>query len=96
MIDGLYPSFGILAVDDEPAWLRSLRVALGRAGIDHLGRLTDPFFTTKRDQGGTGLGLSVSATIVKEHGGTLEFRSTPGAGTTATLTLPELREEAAA
>jgi DNA-binding NtrC family response regulator len=31
-----YPSFPILAVDDEPAWLRSLRVALGRAGVDHL------------------------------------------------------------
>jgi DNA-binding NtrC family response regulator len=30
------PSFPILLVDDEPAWLRSLRVALGRAGIDHV------------------------------------------------------------
>jgi polar amino acid transport system substrate-binding protein len=63
---------------------------------EHLPRLTDPFFTTKRESGGTGLGLSVSAGIVKEHGGTLEFRSSPGAGTTATLTIPELSEEAAA
>ncbi|ACL65144.1 histidine kinase [Anaeromyxobacter dehalogenans 2CP-1] len=55
---------------------------------EHLPRLTDPFFTTKRDSGGTGLGLSVSSGIVKEHGGTLEFRSAPGAGTTATVTLP--------
>ncbi|HSD19393.1 MAG TPA: sigma-54 dependent transcriptional regulator [Anaeromyxobacter sp.] len=31
-----YPSFAILAVDDEPAWLRSLRVALGRAGVDNV------------------------------------------------------------
>ena len=31
-----YPSFPVLAVDDEPAWLRSLRVALGRAGVDNL------------------------------------------------------------
>jgi len=31
-----YPSFGILAVDDEPAWLRAVRVALGRAGIDNV------------------------------------------------------------
>ncbi|HET7826465.1 MAG TPA: transporter substrate-binding domain-containing protein [Anaeromyxobacter sp.] len=63
---------------------------------EHLPRLTDPFFTTKRESGGTGLGLSVSAGIVKEHGGTLEFRSRPGAGTTAILTLPEAHEEAAA
>jgi len=54
----------------------------------HLPRLTDPFFTTKRDSGGTGLGLSVSAGIVKEHGGTLSFHSVPGGGTTVRLALP--------
>ncbi|MFA7402948.1 MAG: transporter substrate-binding domain-containing protein [Pelobacteraceae bacterium] len=60
---------------------------------EHLSRLTDPFFTTKRDMGGTGLGLSVSAGIVKEHGGTLEFESPSGCGTTVTLTLPAFKEE---
>jgi polar amino acid transport system substrate-binding protein len=55
---------------------------------EHLPHLTDPFFTTKRDTGGTGLGLSVSAGIIKEHGGMLEFDSAPGAGTTVTLILP--------
>ncbi|GAO02489.1 transporter substrate-binding domain-containing protein [Anaeromyxobacter sp. PSR-1] len=63
---------------------------------EHLARLTDPFFTTKRETGGTGLGLSVSAGIVKEHGGRLEFGSQPGVGTTAALVLPALHEEAAA
>jgi polar amino acid transport system substrate-binding protein len=55
---------------------------------EHIPHLTDPFFTTKRESGGTGLGLSVSATIVKEHGGSLEFASEPGSGTIVTLTLP--------
>ena len=63
---------------------------------EHLSRLTDPFFTTKQNEGGTGLGLSVSAGIVKEHGGTLQFASIPGSGTTVTLTLPEHREESLA
>jgi len=59
-------------------------------GIDaeHLGRLTDPFFTTKRESGGTGLGLSVTAQIVRDHGGQLEFHSQPGRGTEVVLTLP--------
>ncbi len=67
------------------------------AGIDpeHLPHLMDPFFTTKRDEGGTGLGLSVSAGIVKEHGGRLVFDSTPGVGTTVYLRLPAQKENEA-
>jgi polar amino acid transport system substrate-binding protein len=60
---------------------------------EHLSRLTDPFFTTKREIGGTGLGLSVSDGIVKDHGGHLAFDSSPAAGTTVTLALPAAREE---
>lgn len=62
---------------------------------EYLARLTDPFFTTKRDSGGTGLGLSVSAGIVKEHGGVMTFDSTPGRETVVTLTLPAYNEEQA-
>ncbi len=75
-----------------------LRVHDEGTGIlpEHLPHLTDPFFTTKRGSGGTGLGLSVSAGIVKEHGGSLVFDSTKGTGTTVTLTLPAARKEPAA
>jgi signal transduction histidine kinase len=75
---------------DREAGTVVLRLADEGVGIapEHIPHLTDPFFTTKRESGGTGLGLSVSASIVKEHDGTLEFASRPGAGTTVTLTLP--------
>jgi polar amino acid transport system substrate-binding protein len=65
------------------------------AGIpaEIINRITDPFFTTKRSYGGTGLGLSVSAGIVKEHQGSLRFSSSPEAGTAATISFPVWREE---
>jgi PAS domain S-box-containing protein len=55
-----------------------------------LPHITDPFFTTKSDSGGIGLGLSISSRIIKEHGGTLTFTSEPGRGTTAEIILPIL------
>lgn len=41
-----------------------------------------------REQGGTGLGLSIVQSIVAAHGGQVELTSTPGQGTTCTVTLP--------
>lgn len=55
---------------------------------EHLGRIYDPFFTTKAIGRGTGLGLSITYGIVQEHGGTLACDSAVGKGTTFTLTLP--------
>lgn len=59
---------------------------------DVLDRITEPFFTTKLTSGGTGLGLSISYTIIKEHGGTLDFVSEPERGTTALLRLPVIAQ----
>ena len=56
-----------------------------------LERIKDPFFTTKHDQGGVGLGVSISESIVAEYGGRLEYASEPGAGTTATVSLRAAR-----
>lgn len=56
-----------------------------------LPHITDPFFTTKSDSGGIGLGLSISSRIVKEHGGTLTFTSELGKGTTTEIILPVLQ-----
>jgi PAS domain S-box-containing protein len=57
---------------------------------EDLKHIIDPFFTTKRNMGGTGLGLSVSYNIVKSHGGSLVLKSLPGKGTMARVSFPVL------
>lgn len=52
-------------------------------------RAAEPFFSTKRAEGGTGLGLTIAREIVKHHGGELALgRRTEGVGTRATISLP--------
>lgn len=53
---------------------------------EDLPRVGEPFFTTK--EGGTGLGVAIAQRIVERHGGTLAYRSVPGRGTVAGITLP--------
>jgi len=55
---------------------------------EKLPHITDPFFTTKHDVGGVGLGLSISSKIVEEHGGAIRFTSQTNIGTTAEIILP--------
>ena len=59
-------------------------------GIDPslLKKIFEPFFSTKCDTGGTGLGLYISEMIVEEHRGTIEFTSKPQYGTCVTVRLP--------
>lgn len=67
-----------------------IRVADEGTGIspEVLAHITEPFFSTKLDSGGTGLGAYISHSVIKGHGGSLEFESKEGQGTTAIISLP--------
>ena len=71
-----------------------IRVADEGVGIppQHLDQVLNPFFTTKRDSGGLGLGLSTCSAIIKDHGGQIRFDSRPGEGTTVWVILPVDKE----
>jgi PAS domain S-box-containing protein len=53
-----------------------------------IGKIFDPFFTTKDPGMGTGLGLSVSYGIIRDHDGEITVESVPGKGSRFTITLP--------
>lgn len=69
-----------------------VRVSVADAGVgmpaEVIDRIFEPFYTTKPVGEGTGLGLSVSFAIVREHGGCMWVHSEPGVGTTFTIDLP--------
>jgi PAS domain S-box-containing protein len=67
-----------------------LRITDSGSGIpsDIMGKISDPFFTTKDPGEGTGLGLSITYSIIKEHNGYITVTSELGKGTTFTIHLP--------
>jgi signal transduction histidine kinase len=67
-----------------------IKIADTGYGIEkkNLARIFDPFFTTKPTGEGTGLGLSVSYGIIKNHGGDILVDSKVGRGSTFTIVLP--------
>ena len=61
--------------------------------VDIMNRICDPFFSSKPSGEGTGLGLSISHSIIKDHGGRLNFDSVEGAYTNVIIDLPVQSED---
>ena len=86
------PDGGELTVTAKPYSQEFIRIEVKDTGVgikaEDLQKIFDPFFTTKGVGRGTGLGLSVTYTIVKEHGGYIEVDSEVGKGSTFYVYLP--------
>jgi len=103
--DHAMPKGGFIDVRAENVALRAgeipelsggeyVRITVADQGVgippEDLARISDPYFTTKKD--GLGLGLAITHSIVGKHGGHVQIDSQVGAGTTVTLYLPASEE----
>ena len=85
------PEGGSLRIETAPSGdVARLRVIDDGPGMspEVTGHIFEPFFTTKPEGEGTGLGLSVSFGIIRDHGGSIAVASASGEGTTFTIELP--------
>ena len=76
-----------LGVNEENLWISFQDDGPG-VPEGKLRNIFDPFYSTKRPGGGTGMGLSVALGIVKNHGGDIDFQAAPGSGAVFTIKLP--------
>jgi two-component system NtrC family sensor kinase len=78
-----------VGLEAEPETVR-LTIADRGCGMarEQIERMFDPFYSTRQQEGGMGLGLSVAYGVIKKQGGTIDVRSAPGQGTTVTVLLP--------
>ena len=61
-----------------------------------IGKIFEPYFTTKQGKSGTGLGLYITKKVIEDHQGSIKVDSTPEVGTTFTLRLPLVNDQAPA
>lgn len=92
------PEGGTLAVDSRMCEdLKTVEISFTDTGVGipegHLDKIFEPFFTSKKVGEGTGLGLSVSYGLIKNHGGEIKVKSKKNQGTTFTVILPVPGEE---
>jgi signal transduction histidine kinase len=89
------PAYGTVSISGT-CLLTAVCVAVADTGRgiapEHMPHLFERFYRVNKDQTredrGSGLGLAICQEIVRAHGGTLTVQSTPGAGSTFTVTLP--------
>src|SRR5204862_5508636 len=83
-----------VATSRDEDWIR-IRFADTGPGIPREleQRIFDPFFTTKEVGAGTGVGLSITYSILKEYGGEISVTGQPGKGATFVIELPFADEE---
>ena len=80
--------FRIQAQFSCPLYCITVNYRAGGMAAETRNKIFTPYFTTKGEAEGTGLGLVITKKVVEEHQGTLELDSTPGEGTRVTMTLP--------